>query len=100
MALEVVNDWLKIISDSAGRARIASGVGVRKLENGKPSVVTLEPTGEVRGNGKQIFKATLRHEGGVIDGGEVFSDIPLSNEELLAIQKRNKVAIQRYESLI
>jgi hypothetical protein len=100
MALEVVNDWLKIIKNSVDSARIAPGIGVRRLKNGRPSAVTLEPTGEVEINGKQVFNATLLHEGGVIDGGEVVSDIPLNDEELLYIQQRNKEAIQKYKSLI
>ncbi len=99
MALEVVIDWIKVIGDSADSARIAPGIGVRKLENGRPSVVTFEPTGEEI-DGKQVFSAKLVHEGGNVDGGEVVSDIPLNSEELLDIKERNKKATQKYKSLI
>lgn len=99
MALEVIKDWLKITNDSADSARIASGIGVRNLENGRPSVVTLEPTG-AKIDGKQVFSAKLVHEGGDVDGGEVVSDTPLNSEELLDIDQRNKKAVQKYESLI
>ncbi len=95
----VIEDWLKIISGSADSARIASGMGVRRLKNGKPSVVTLEPTGEERGD-KPVFKATLKHKGGVVDGGELVSDIPLDNEQIQDIKKKNKAAVKKYESLM
>lgn len=94
----LIVDWKKIIKKNTNSARVVGGIGVARLKNGKPSVATLEPTGEVR-NGRQVFKATLQHQGGIVSGGELVSDIPLSKEQLQDIQEKNRTAVEKYVSL-